>query len=103
MLLVYTTTKDFAEATTIATFIIEQRLAAGANILPSMHSVYHWQGKIVHAEECVCLFQTKKENFDALAHAIKEKHSYDVPCIIAMPIEKASQSFAQWIHHESTP
>ncbi len=101
MLLVYTTMKDMAEAKAIAGHIIAQRLAAGANIIPDMHSIYHWQGEIHHAEECVCLFQTTKENFNALEKAIQEKHSYEVPCIIAMPIEKTAKTFARWICEES--
>ncbi len=97
MLLVYTTTPSLAEAQSLAQYIVEQGLAAGANIIPKTYSIYHWQKKIVHAEECICLFQCTKQSYSALELTIQKKHSYDTPCIIAMPLEKAEKNFAAWI------
>ncbi len=103
MLLVYTTTPTLAEAKELAAHIVKERLAAGANIIPALHSIYHWQGEVVQAEECACLFQTTKENFVALEKTLQERHSYEVPCIIAMPLEKAEKHFAAWIQQHCHP
>ncbi len=99
MLLVYITTKDFTEAERIATHLLENRLAAGANIFPPMLSMYHWQGKIERHEECACIFKTTQENFAELKTSVLQLHSYKTPCIIALPAE-AEAAFATWIKQE---
>ncbi len=98
MLLVYTTMPTFKEAQSIARHVVKAGLAAGANILAPMHSVYHWKGAVQEHEEYACLFQSTRENFAALSEAIKKEHSYEVPCIVAMPLEMAEENFAAWIH-----
>ncbi len=102
MLFVYVTTANMDEAKSIAAYIVEQRLASCANIFPEMHSIYHWQGKIENATECVCIFKTRQENYSALQAAIMEKHSYETPCIVALPVADAAPAFASWVHKEST-
>ncbi len=102
MLFVYVTTPHMEEAKQIATYVIEQRLAACVNIFPEMHSIYHWQGKIENATECVCIFKTKQENYLRLQAAIMEKHSYETPCIVALPVKEAAPDFANWVSKEST-
>ncbi len=97
MILVYTTMPSLAEAKRIAAHVLQSNLVAGANILPPMYSMYHWKGDIAEHEEYACLFQSTKQNFDALCEAIKKEHSYEVPCIIAMPLEMAEQNFALWL------
>ncbi len=101
MLFVYTTTSTIMEAKTIATHIIEQRLAAGVNIIPQVHSIYHWQGNIVQSEECICIFKSTQENFDTLKKAILLLHSYETPCIVALPIADIEERFGAWIKQES--
>ncbi len=103
MLLVYTTMPSMQEAKDIATHVVQKNLAAGANIIPGAYSIYHWQGKVEHAEECICLFQSTQELFAPLTNAIKERHSYEVPCIIAMPLEEAEKHFAAWITQHCKP
>ncbi len=100
MLLVYVTTKDDSEAKKIANHAVEQRLAAGVNIFPSIQSVYHWQGEIVHNEECVCIFKTTQEKFSALRDAIVRLHSYDTPCVVAVPTVAAHEPFVAWAYKE---
>ncbi len=101
MIFVYITTPSIDEAKNIASFILEQHLAAGVNIFPEVHSMYHWQGKLESAMECVCIFKTAKDNFDALRDAIMTRHSYINPCIVALPVADAAPDFARWIQEES--
>ncbi len=101
MILVYMTVPNIEEAKKISAFVVEKRLAAGANIFPEIHSIYHWKGKIEQSSECVCIYKTKSENFPALQEAIIKLHSYTTPCIIALPIVDANTDFAKWIKVES--
>ncbi len=103
MLLIYTTLPNMQQAQDLAHQVVAHGLAAGANIIPGMHSIYHWQGEIVQAQECICLFQSTHQAYAALELFIKERHSYEVPCIIAMPLEKAEAQFAAWIQQHCVP
>ncbi len=100
MLFVYMTASSFAEAKHIATQVVTQRLAAGANILPGAYSIYHWQGEIVHSQECICIFKSTQENFAALQDIILRLHSYKTPCIIALPMQAVEENFGAWIQQE---
>lgn len=102
-ILVYITVGDPAEADTIANAIVQQRLAACANILPGMRSIYHWQGKVETGAETVVLFKTRTALFDQLAARVKELHSYDTPCIVAMPLTQATPDYFGWIMDETQP
>lgn len=99
--LVYVTTPDMAEAQSLAAMIVSRRLAACANILPGMKSVYQWKGKIEQAEEVVLIAKTRSELVPELTSAIAEAHSYEVPCVVALPIEGGHPPFLQWIDDET--
>ncbi len=101
MIFVYMTAANFQEAKDIATLVLNERLAAGVNIFPEVHSMYHWQGKLESASECVCIFKTAKQNFASLRDAIIKKHSYVTPCIVALPVADAAEDFAKWVNIES--
>ncbi len=98
---VYITTSDNQEAEEIGGKIVEEKLAACANILPNMHSVYGWKGEIEKSEEAVLLLKTREENFEAIEERVKELHSYENPCIVAFPILKGSREYLEWINEET--
>ena len=89
------------EAQAIGRALVEERLAACVNILPGMHSVYHWQGAVETAEETVLIAKTRAELADALAARVKELHSYDVPCVVILPITGGPPPFLRWIEDET--
>ncbi len=99
--LVYVTAGSLEEARKIAAAIVEERLAAGANILPHMESVYQWKGKIKNESEVVLLAKTKKSLAQQLASRIKELHSYEVPCVVTVPITGGNPDFLAWIMEET--
>lgn len=101
MLLVYVTVPTKEEAKNIADKVVEERLAACANILPGMESVYWWKDELCHDIEVVLIFKTPEKNFEALESKIKALHSYECPCIIALPIVKGSQDYLNWLAHEA--
>lgn len=100
-LFVYVCCKDSAQAESIATAAVEARLAACANIIPGMRSIYRWEGKIESAQEVVLLLKTQAAHFDVCAALVRRLHSYEVPCIVAMPIVKGTADYLAWIAAET--
>jgi len=94
--LVYTTTKDEKEAKEIAKALVEEKLAACTNIFP-IRSIYRWKGKICDEKEAAIFIKTKKELVDEVIKRVKELHSYEVPDIISILIEKGYADFLKWI------
>ncbi|MDD9899636.1 MAG: divalent-cation tolerance protein CutA [Alphaproteobacteria bacterium] len=85
----------------LAATVVEERLAACANILPGMTSVYRWRGKIEEGAEAVVIFKTQADLFPVLKDRITALHSYDTPCIIALPVVDGHQPFLEWIQAET--
>lgn len=100
-LFVYITCPTSEEAAKIATAMVEQRLAACANILAPHQSVYWWDGQVQAGQEVAVIFKTRKALFNALEKAICALHSYECPCIVALPIELGHAPFLQWIQTET--
>jgi periplasmic divalent cation tolerance protein len=98
---VYATFPSEAEARRIALTLIEERLAACANILGACHSIYRWQGAIEEAEEVAALFKTRADLAHPLIARLAEMHSYDVPAAVVWPIERALDAYAGWVVAES--
>jgi len=100
--LVYVTVGSEAEAERIARGILELKLAACANILPGMRSLYWWQGKLESAAETVLLLKTTSELADRATAEIERLHSYDVPCVVTLPVTGGNPDFLRWIEAETT-
>jgi len=96
-LTVYAVFADGDEAARIAETVVEERLAACANILGICHSIYRWEGKVEQANEVPALFKTTTDKADALILRIAELHSYQVPAIVAWPIERLSAPYGDWV------
>lgn len=100
-LLVMTNLPDTNIAQSIAQRLIEQRLAACANILPGVTSVYRWQGKIEVASECALWLKTTHVQYDALVQSMLALHPYDLPEVIALPVERGLPAYLNWIETET--
>ena len=81
----------------IATQLVERRLAACVNLLPGAHSIYRWQGKIEASGEVMGLIKTTQALYLTLEENLKQLHPYDVPEIIALPVEHAQKLYAQFV------
>jgi periplasmic divalent cation tolerance protein len=99
---VYATFGSEEEARRVARALVEERLAACANILAPCHSVYRWQGKMEEAEEVPVLFKTSTAQGETLLARIAELHSYDVPAAMVWPIADALDSYCQWVVQETS-
>ncbi len=88
---------DHDSARRLAESLVEHQLAACVNILPPMTAIYKWQGKLEQGDEHLLLIKTHKECYSALAEAIRNQHPYELPEIIAVPIEQGLPEYLQWI------
>ncbi len=95
--LVLTTVKARVEAERIAKKIVGEKLAACVNVVPSISSTYRWKGKIERSRETLLLVKTSGEKLDKVMKRIKELHTYKVPEIIALPIERGLPEYLKWL------
>lgn len=90
------------EAATIAGALVERRLAACAQVLGPMTSTYRWQGRIQSATEWLLLAKTTEGEVDALAAAVAELHTYEVPEVVATPITGGLAAYLDWLAAETS-
>ena len=102
-LLVLTNLPDAAAARTLADHLVEQRLAACVNILAPCRSVYRWDGKVEAAEEVPLLIKTTAARYAELEAAIRARHPYELPEIVAVPIAHGLSGYLAWVAAETTP
>ena len=100
-LLVLTNLPDRAAAERLADALIEKRVAACVNILAPCRSVYRWQGTVQRDEEHPMLIKTTEERYAALEAAIRAGHPYELPEIIALPIERGLPAYLEWVATET--
>ena len=94
---VYATFAGAEEAQRIARPIVEERLAACANILGACRSIYRWQGAIEESDEVAALFKTKAVLAERLIARIAELHCYEVPAAVVWPISDALPAYTEWV------
>lgn len=98
--LVYITIKSEKEAIKIGRVLVKEKLGACVNIFP-IKSIYRWKGKVEESEESGMIVKTKESLIDEVIKKVKELHSYEVPCIISLDIEKGNSDFLEWIGKET--
>jgi periplasmic divalent cation tolerance protein len=96
-LVAFSTVAGAEDAERIARELVERRLAACVNVVPGVVSIYRWQGKVEREEERLLVMKTRGERFPALREALAAIHPYDVPELIAIPIEDGSPAYLQWL------
>ncbi len=100
-LLVLTACSDSAIAEKIAQDLVEHHVAACVNIIPNITSYFRWNGKLDSACELLLLIKTTATRFDELEQRIKSLHPYELPEIIALPIEYGLMDYLRWIEHST--
>lgn len=99
-IVIFITTSSAEEAQSIAELLLNQRKVACVNIVPSVDSLFWWQGKLDSAGENLLIIKTKASLLDEIVYIVKEVHSYDVPEIIALPIIGGNEDYLKWIGDE---
>ncbi len=100
-LLVITNCPDEETANAIALALVEAKLAACVNILPRVQSVYRWQGAVKSATEIPLLIKSTATSYPALEAAIRQRHPYEIPEIIALPIDRGLPAYLNWVAAET--
>ena len=95
--LTYVTTKSEEEALKLANLAVQKNLAACGNIFPKMKSIYKWKNKLQNDKETVLILKTNLTKYPLLEKLILEKHSYEVPCILKIPISDGNKEYLKWI------
>ena len=99
--LIYVTASNLEEAKSIGRKLVEERLVACVNILPHMSSIYRWQGKVEEGEEVVMITKTTEQLVERTIVRVKQLHSYECPCVVAVPIVAGNPEFLAWISGET--
>ncbi|HTL48536.1 MAG TPA: divalent-cation tolerance protein CutA [Verrucomicrobiae bacterium] len=101
-LVVFSTAPTLSEARKVAGFLLEDRLAACVNITGPLESHYRWQGKKRRDREFLLIIKTTRSRFSRLEKAIRKKHSYQTPEIIAVPVTRGSRDYLSWLALETS-
>ncbi|MDQ1336580.1 MAG: periplasmic divalent cation tolerance protein [Thermodesulfobacteriota bacterium] len=99
--LVYITAGSMDEARTIARELVSNRLAACANIIDNVNSLYWWNGEIQDDREVILIAKTRESLIPELVDKVKSMHSYECPCIVSLPIIDGNPAFLDWIAEET--
>ncbi len=101
--MIYVTFGTEENAREVAKHLLEKQLISCANIFPAIQSIYIWKGEIKEDQEIVAIFKSRAGLFKEIEDAITSLHTYEVPCIVALPIEQAHEPFLKWIENSTSP
>ena len=96
-LVVLITAPSQEKAAELGRAVVEERLAACANLVPGVRSIYRWEGKVCDDAEVLLVLKTRRELFERLEARVKALHPYSVPEIIGLPIEAGHAPYLKWI------
>ncbi len=95
--LVFCTCPDATSAQRLANELVTGHLAACVNILPGITSIYPWEGKIENSREHLLLIKSRESAYAALEALIRKSHPYELPEIIAVPLQQGQSDYLKWI------
>ena len=90
-----TTPVEMAEM--VADALVESRVAACVNIVPTVRSVYRWKGAVEREDEALLVIKTTAERVESVMDRIRRIHPYDVPEVISLPIEEGLPEYLDWL------
>lgn len=99
---VYMTFPDEPSAMRVAQALVLERLAACVNVLPAGFSVYRWEGAVQHEPELVAFAKTRADLVPEVVRRVTELHPYDVPAVLALPIDDGAAPYLAWLEGELT-
>jgi len=102
ILVVMVTAANVDEATRISEGVVKAHLAACATTVPTVHSMYWWEGKVVNERESMLILKTTRSRYSELEKMIQAMHSYKVPEILAVSINEGSLAYMRWVKSETS-
>ena len=103
IVLAFSTFPDAETARRIARELVELRLAACANVLPQLHSIYRWQGKVESADETLVIFKLGVHRYAEFESKLRSLHPYDVPEIVSCDVDRGLPEYLRWAVESSEP
>lgn len=95
--LVLTTVGADFDARSLARALVDARLAACVNIVPAVHSVYRWEGRVADDAEQLLMIKTSEARIEELRAELLQRHPYDVPEFVVIPIRGTSEAYGAWL------
>jgi periplasmic divalent cation tolerance protein len=99
-LVVLTTLATDGDARALVNALVADRLIACGTLLPGARSIYRWQGNVTEEGEVVVLLKTDASKWEALSAAVRERHPYDVPELLALPVARGLDRYLSWLEGE---
>ena len=99
-LVVLTTLANDADARALVTALVTARLVACGTLLPGARSIYRWEGRVTEEAEVVVLLKTDASRWEALCAAVRERHPYQVPELLALPVAQGLEPYLAWLTSE---
>ena len=100
--IVYITAKDKEEALAIGEKLVSMKLAACANAVDGVTSVFRWEGRMERSSEAILLVKTREKLLGEIKSVVRKLHSYSCPCIEVIPVIDADKEYAEWVIAETT-
>jgi periplasmic divalent cation tolerance protein len=100
-IVVLTTLPDEEQARALVRRLVEERVVACGTVLGRVTSVYRWEGAIEETAEVQVLLKTRRDLWKRLEAAVREKHPYDVPELLALPVESGLEAYLEWVSEET--
>jgi len=97
-LVVLTTVPHAAAGAKLARVLVKSRAAVCVNVISGIRSVYRWKGKVEESREALLVVKAPKKNFRAIERIIREKHPYELPEVLALPVAGGSAGYLRWLH-----
>ncbi len=98
----YITVANREEGLRIGRALVEENLCACANVIDGLTSIFRWEGVVQEEAEALLIAKTDRALIDAASDLVKLEHSYDCPCVVALPIIGGNQDFIDWITAQTT-
>jgi periplasmic divalent cation tolerance protein len=99
--LILVNTADSAEARRIGRALVEGRVAAAANVIPEVSSIYRWQDDINESSEAMLVLKVSAQRTKEAIEQIRALHSYECPAILALPVADGNPDYLAWVERES--
>ena len=102
VVLLLSTVASSEEGETIASALVNERLAACVSVFPPMTSVYRWQGAVERASECQVVVKTTRARLDAVIARVRALHSYEMPELLVLPVDGGGEAYLDWLRRETS-
>lgn len=101
ILVVLCTFPEVSQARQIGTALVEKQLAACANLVPAVESIFRWEGEVSREAEVLAVFKTTAARFGEFERELVARHPYDVPEVLALPVTAGCEAYLKWVEDET--